>query len=344
MKNKSDLIITSPFIETGGVSQFVKNLSPYFGNNVKQFRRGKRKASSMFNFIFLPIDIIRFFIYIIISKPDKVIINSSLANVGIIRDGFYVIWSKILGVKTILFIHGFDKKALKKKKLIRLGYFQADKIFVLAKEFKKLLEDIGYSKSIIVSNNPVDNSLLDKQIERGVKQKQFSNQLNLLMMSRIEKSKGIFLGLELMRNLKNKNIVLNIAGTGSELENAKNYVRINDLKNVEFHGFVTGSEKNELLKKSDILLFPTFHNEGLPINVLEALVMGLFVITRPVAGIIDLSENYFLNIVSSNEVDDFMVVIDDILNEGLPIEKIIKNQNSAKIDFSARKIYNKILS
>lgn len=340
--DNAKIVITEPIVQTGGVSQFLRNISPYFGRNVQRFRRGKRKPNSKLSFIFIPIDMIRFFIYIIYTRPNKVIINSSLGKVGILRDGFYVFLSNRLGIKTILYIHGFDKNILKSEKVIKLGYFQADKIFVLAKEFRDKLISIGYTKSIFVSYNPINNSLLNESIEREVKQSY--DPLNLLMMSRIERSKGIFLGLELMRNLKHMNIVMNIAGTGSELENAKEFARINDLKNVIFHGFVTGTNKMDLLKKSDILFFPTFHNEGLPINVLEGLAMGLYVITRPVAGLIDLSEEYFLNIIDSDKVDDYQTIIDNILRDGLPIDKILENQSLAKIDFSPVEIINKILS
>jgi len=95
-----------------------------------------------------------------------------------------------------------------------------------------------------------------------------------------------------MMKHQKENIELHIAGNGSALENAQKFVRENNLQKVYFHGFVSGLKKENLLKKSDILLFPTFHNEGLPINILESLVMGLYVITRPVAGIKDLTQNY----------------------------------------------------
>ena len=121
----SEIIITGPFLKTGGVGQFINNLSPIFGNEIVIFRRGKRKTSGIFNFILPFVDVLRFTLFIKKIKPEKVIVNSSLANVGIFRDGLIIFISKTMGIKTILYIHGFNERALERTFLIKFGYFKS---------------------------------------------------------------------------------------------------------------------------------------------------------------------------------------------------------------------------
>lgn len=325
----------------GGVAQFVKNLSPFFKKDTIIFYRGKRKPKSYFDFAFPLIDVIRYFGFVMLKRPKKVIINSSLAKVGIIRDGLFILISKLIGAKTILYIHGFDDKALEMKYFLNNGYFKADKIFVLSSKFKNQLQALGCNKPIAISNNPISIDLIEgpekKVLEGG------PERLNILMMSRIVGSKGIFVGLEAFVNLQNYNVNLHIAGTGPDLDRARQYVESNNLKNVFFHGFITGEKKMQLLYDSDILLFPTTHKEGLPINVLEGLAMGLYIITRPVAGINDLKKNYHLDLVSSTEATDYQEIIISLIESGLPKAEIIENQTKARVDFSPKNIVKEVV-
>ncbi len=338
----SKIIITGPFLQNGGVAQFINNLSPFFDNEIVIFHRGKRKPFGIFNFMLPLVDIFRFILFIKKIKPIKIIINSSLANVGIFRDGIFIFMSKIIGIKTVLFIHGFNEKALNLKALIKFGYFKADKIFVLSSKFKEQLLELGYIKPIIVTYNPINIELIESSNNAINKLKKKGN-IKILMMSRIEKSKGIFIGLEVLKKLQKYNIELHIAGIGSELEKAQEFVEENKLQKVFFHGFVSGKEKNDLLKNSDILLFPTFHNEGLPINVLESLAMGLYVISRPVAGINDLKKHYHLFLVDSMAPSDYEKIILQLLKLGLPEIEINENQLKAKVDFSPKTIFDKVV-
>lgn len=342
MHKKNKIIITSPFVENGGVAQFISNLKPYFHESVRVFKRGKRNNSSLFNFILPVFDIIRFLIILLRYRPVKVLVNSSLSFVGIFRDGAFVWLSKIFGIKTVLFIHGFEKNALKNnKKPIQKGYFKADAIFVLASSFKDILFDLGYHRPIQVSSNPINHELLENK--KFLIKKNANVPIKILMMSRIEKSKGILIGLEAFKLLNNQDLELHIAGNGSALETAKNYVLKEKMNHVFFHGFISGQAKEELMRSCDILLFPTFHNEGLPINILESLAMGLFIISRPIAGINDLAEKYSLHLTDSLLPSDFAKEIGKILSAGLPERELIRNQELAQVDFSPQLIYKKVM-
>ena len=338
----NNIIITGPFSRNGGVAQFISNLLPFFGKETILFRRGKRKSFEIFGFLFPFIDIFRYIGFVLINRPSKILINSSLAKVGIVRDGIFILVSKALGIKTVLFIHGFNEQELNLGVLIKMGYFKADKIFVLSSIFKNQLIKLGYEKPIIVTFNPIGIDLIEsyKRTENKI---QKNDLIKILMLSRIEKSKGIFIGLDVLKALQEYNIELHIAGLGSELEEAKKFVKDNKLKKVKFYGFISGIDKENLLRNCDILLFPTFHNEGLPINVLESLAMGLSVITRPVAGINDLKNRYHFFLVDSKVSLQYEKIILQLLKFGLPKTDIYENQLRASIDFSPNTIYNKVV-
>ena len=81
---------------------------------------------------------------------------------------------------------------------------------------------------------------------------------------------------------------LTIAGSGPYEPELRSLV--NDLgmeKRVEFIGAVFAEDKLRFWNSIDIFSFPTYHREGLPYTVLEALASGTPQITTPVGGIPD---------------------------------------------------------
>lgn len=331
------MIITSPFLDNGGVAQFIKNLSPFFAKSDLIFRRGKRKKEQTFSFLLPFLDILRFLFFIARNKSNRVVVNTSLSNVGLFRDGAFVLISKVFRKEVVLYIHGFEFSALSNKFLLKNGYFKSDIIFVLANEFKVELLKLGYRKQIIVSNNPVSHDLILKA-EKSRRKFKEQKTIKVLMISRVVASKGVFIGVDIAKQMQDHNIEFHIAGTGEGLDEIKGIVKRSNISNVFFHGYISGFKKEALLNKSDILLFPTYHNEGLPINILESLVMGLYVITRPVAGIKDIANRYEISLVKSIEPDDYVEIIKSILNVGIDIDTIVDNQNKAFLDFSPREI------
>ena len=49
---------------------------------------------------------------------------------------------------------------------------------------------------------------------------------------------------------------------------------------VQYLGFVSGEQKNQLLREADLFCFPTYYeNENQPVNLIEALAFGLPILT-----------------------------------------------------------------
>lgn len=107
--------------------------------------------------------------------------------------------------------------------------------------------------------------------------------IELLFLSNIQESKGIFLLLDAFLKLTKffPEIKLNIIGgfRNSQSEMRFNeFVVNNKLKNkIIFWGPRFGREKHKLISKSDILVHPSF-NDAFPLVILEAMQHGLAII------------------------------------------------------------------
>ena len=118
-------------------------------------------------------------------------------------------------------------------------------------------------------------------------------------------------------------------------------------KNVEFTGYISYDKKVELFKNSHIFLFPTFHGEGFPTVILEAMAAGLPVVTTATAGLIDVikdgREGFIINSIPPNPNDISEKIIRLIEDPNL-IERISKNnQKRVKDEFDVKVISKKIV-
>ncbi len=283
---------------------------------------------------------LRFWICLIKEKPEKVIVNTSLSHQNLVRDGILVLISKLLGCRTILVVHGFQRSKLKPAFLLKWGYFKSDVIFVLAEQFKLDIQNAGYKGTIMLQYNPIEDNIWN-EIDDVVKTKELKHIKNILFLSRIERSKGIYILLDAFKVLQAQypDIVLRIAGTGNELDVVRKY--IHDETNVEFMGFVTGSDKLKLLEMSDVFVLPSY-TEGLPISVLEAMALGNYIITRPVGGLVDLHvKSNFGLLVESLEPADFVKAMKYAIEDD--VSRIRKNNMIfAKNNFSAKQIAERL--
>lgn len=113
--------------------------------------------------------------------------------------------------------------------------------------------------------------------------------IEVLFMAHCTRDKGLFGAVEAVvaANASSKpgrRFRLTVAGSFlSEAEEAEFRERIRrpDAAGcVEIVGFVSGPEKDRLLRRADLFLFPTyFANEGQPLNLIEALAYGLPCVT-----------------------------------------------------------------
>ena len=335
------VLISCPKSKHGGVYSFVENITPFLKSKVVYFYRGRdSRINSAFlqilSNLYMPLLFIK---KVFISKPEAVIINTSLSYSCLLRDGVLVVISKLFRKKVLLIIHGFEEEALSFRRLIHFGYFQANAMIVLAEEFKKKIEECGYKRKVYTQYNPVSVSLLKNSTPLEIEKIE-----DIVFISRIERAKGIYILLDTFNLIKKDypEIRLHIAGNGTEKQSIVKYIDSNNLKDVILYDFISGDDKSRLLANSDIFIFPTFYKEGLPISVLESMSYGQIVITRPVAGLVDLYKSCpFGILIDSLDPMDFKNAFDKIVADKETFIRM-RNIQFAKENFHPEKIANRI--
>lgn len=290
---------------TGGIVNLQNNLKPYENQSVFQylhFRTGKKQESAFLSnpfirFLDQVLSYLKYPLYLLIQRPDVIEINSSLVPAAFKRDCIYAKLTKLVLPKSklILFNHGwnydFKSKLLKNKRKWKSCFNTYDEIIVLANAFKReIIEELQYSSEKI---HTITTGINVSEYRNYHIQSRRSNKLNILFLSRIEKTKGIE---ELIKAIpivlkKYPQTHFNIAGTGSYLkyiETSDVYIRNKD--NITLKGYVRGQNKLKLLQESDVFAFPSF-GEGCPVSVLEALAVGLPVIYTTVGALPDILNN-----------------------------------------------------
>jgi glycosyltransferase involved in cell wall biosynthesis len=288
------LLNTPPLEETGGVANFYSCLRNYLKSEVVYFIIGKRgKESPWLSLFRLMADYIRFIGALCRSNFDIIHLNPSLLPRSVLRDAVFIIIARAFSKKTVVFIHGWNKEYERSLRhhgmcFLRMTFLHADAIIVLASEFQRSLQLMGYTGPIYVMTTTFDDALLPKDNVQRI-WIDAKESFNILFLSRIELQKGIIEALQSLALIQSvhPNVHMTIAGTGSALEEARHYVRDNDIHNVDFLGYIRGEKKARAYLQAHCYLFPTNWGEGMPITIVEAMAFGLPVITRPVGAIAD---------------------------------------------------------
>jgi L-malate glycosyltransferase len=171
-------------------------------------------------------------------------------------------------------------------------FIRADYILAISQHIKDNLVKTKKipEESIIQIDNGVDCS--QNEFDRS------SSISSLGYIGRIEKDKGILILLHSVLRLKKAgvNIKLKIVGSGSFAKTIERFIHHNKLDDSVSIGNPT-TDLNLLYKDFDMLVYPTIHNENLPLSVMEAMVYKKIVlVTRTVgnSGILKDGINCFL--------------------------------------------------
>ena len=253
--------------------------------------------------------------------------------------------------KTLVMFHGWHENNVK---VIGKTFFnqffstynKADAFIVLGSAFKKKLRDWGFKQPVYLENTPVDDNLLNGfSIDERIKQIGASKKIQLLFLARIEKGKGIIETIEAVKRLSEKYPALHlvVAGDGTFMDEARNLANRSLKSKVSFLGYVNGEEKKRVFINSDIYVFPS-HSEGMPTSVLEAMALGLPVITRPVGGLKD----FFINgkhgfMTESKDPAVIASLIESIIEDKELWKRISINAHEyAKERFMASRVANRL--
>lgn len=152
--------------------------------------------------------------------------------------------------------------------------------------------------------------------------------VGVLYLAHCMRAKGVFDAVEGVR-LANQQaeqaglgirFFLDVAGSFLEEGDKAEFehtVQAPDLKGkVQYHGFVGGEAKARLLRAADLFCFPTYYeNEGLPVNLLEALAHGLPVVSTRWRGIPELFPSAYPGLVEPRQPGQVAMGLKAVLTE-----------------------------
>ena len=197
-------------------------------------------------------------------------------------------------------------------------------IITPSQHLKNFIDKIGFDKNIFVINNGVN-------IEQHNKVVLENNIIQLLVVSRLVSQKNIDSIIKAVKVMQNENIILNIVGDGSEINNLKLLVKKYELgKKINFIGKVENTKLNEYLKNADIFIQASNY-EGLPHSILEAMNFEIPILSTDVGGcsvLLNKGERGYIIPMPVSEVE---------ISEG--IRTIINNKDEASSKVKLAKNY-----
>lgn len=285
------LLINTPCLGLlGGVANHYLGLRDFWSARVWYNTVGRRSQRRLSGWLWLPYDVVKFVAKLFWFRPDAVVLNPSLGKNAVKRDFLFLRLAVFFRRRVVLFFHGFNMQAGKEMdhEWLCRPINKCAGVFVLADEFRVALRSWGVKVPIEIVTTKVDDNLL-----AGVTVKERERVRNVLFLARITREKGIFIALEAFGRVQQRfpDLHLYVVGDGPALAEAKAQCERGEIRNVHFTGRLSGQALTQIYERSDLYLFPTYHAEGLPTSVLEAMAFGLPVVTRPVGGLND----FFVN-------------------------------------------------
>jgi glycosyltransferase involved in cell wall biosynthesis len=336
--NIKTLIIVPAQDRFGGVYNFYENLKPHLKEDVTYFYVGEPKFRFNNKFV-ITLTYFSFFLKTLIKlKPKVVVLNPSLNLNAILRDTIYLLISKIFRTEIIVFWRGWN---FNNENYLKFPYsivtkllLKSDKTIVLYSEIGNSLKKLGYENKVFELTTMVSDLAFNYQIKT-----QEQDIFKLIFLSRVESYKGVYELLKAYAILKKRypDFELIIAGNGNEHQNLLNLVKENDVKDVTFVGYVKGDEKYSLLASGNLFVFPSY-SEGMPNSVLEAMAVGLPIVTTPVGGIND----FFVedDMGSFIKIKDVNSIVEKV--ECLYLNKNLRQQiSNVNIDYACKNFKGK---
>ena len=247
--------------------------------------------------------------------PNDIIhFNFPLDTPSIIRDFFFIRYAYRKKRKIVVHIHGglflFKNERPAVIDFLLKKIFLNDITFIALSnlEKEKLVNSFGCKKVEVLPN--CVNLEDAKNFERGNKD---LDKLEILYLGRIEPNKGIDYILKACEVLKTEGekYSVHLAGIdqmGGYKERFRNALGSRFVD----EGVVSGKKKNEILRKCNVFLMPSFY-EGLPMSLLECMSYGMVPVVTNVGSIgqyVRNGENGY--IVKVKDVDSIVMALNEI--------------------------------
>lgn len=235
----------------------------------------------------------KLFINLLRHKPDLCYLALTTTGIAFYRDALLVCTIRLFGIPRIFHLHNKgvkDASTGKWKRWLYKSTFKGTDVILLSDFLYSDIENFVQRDMVHICPNGIP----DSGKYAGTKNLA-SDVPKILFLSNLIKSKGIFVLLEALNKLKNKNIefsciVVGREGDVTELQFQQKLSTLGLNGSVKYQGGVYGEEKYEIMNSVDVLTLPTFF-ECFPLVLLEAMEHGLPVISTREGGIPDIVED-----------------------------------------------------
>ena len=227
-------------------------------------------------------------------RPDIVHFNSAYDRKGVLRDVFFVPLARLLGRRVVIKFHGSDLELAASDSVLWhvLSWFVirgAHLVCVLSGEERRVFEERFPGGRFAVVKNALEFSRYhrtrDFRAEYGIP----AGKPLLLFIARFIATKGlreVILALPQIRRRHDVHAVF--IGDGpvrAENERLCREVGVEDC--VTFTGYIPEEETVDAYLASDMLVFPSYHQEGMPMVIFHSLACGLPIITTRIRAAAD---------------------------------------------------------
>jgi glycosyltransferase involved in cell wall biosynthesis len=234
-------------------------------------------------------------------RPDLVHVNPSLTLKSFFRDGLIVDQARRRRIPTIVFFRGWDRGTEARVDrelgwLFRKTYGRANGFIVLGSRFRAKLVEWGVEVPIALETTTVPDVVIQSFVlEEKLERIRAEHPLRILFLARLEPDKGVLETVDATAMLLGRgvDVSLTVAGDGPAMEDVRR--RLADhpglAGRVQLAGYVRGDAKRALFMSHHVYCFPSEYKEGMPNSVLEAMALGMPVVTCPVGGLADFFED-----------------------------------------------------
>lgn len=231
-------------------------------------------------------------VQLLFNRPDLCYLSITSKGVPFYKDATIVLLAKLFGVKLVYHFHNKGVSLMQDKVLDNLLYkfvFKKSNVILLS---KKLYPDIQKYVSL-EQVHFCPNGIPDMEI-LAVNKKN-ADQVNLLFLSNLLVSKGVFVLLEACKMLKNRNLNFECVFVGGigDINQQQFIEKLKDLDLtdcVRYEGRKIGKEKAEAFATADIFVHPTL-DDCFPLVLLEAMQYSLPVVSTTEGGVPDIVVN-----------------------------------------------------
>lgn len=278
---------------------------------------GKTKVSKLFRFFGSWFKVL---LELIKNKPDLCYFALTTTGNAFYKDVAIIFLLRLFRVKTVIHLHN---KGIKKNKSNKINHslyryvFKKSNVILLSKYLYDDIDAFVAEDSVYICHNGVED--ICKVSNEDVDEK--SDEIKILFLSNLIKSKGVFVLFDACRILLDRGCVFTCDFVGGEGDiNAHQFQIEAEQKGIaeiaKYLGEKYSKDKESQFRSSDIFVLPTF-NDCFPLVLLEAMQYKLPIVSTEEGGIRDIVEN---------GVTGFLVEQNNSLELANKLEVLLKNE------------------